>query len=93
MKTQTLGLAFALLASQGAAQQTLSLASPIPDDAEIRFCYYQGMAYSMDSFIVVTGDNTVTPTVSTREERLLRCVQSEAGPMHWKPQSTFQVSK
>ncbi len=93
MKILTLGLTFGLLASAAAAQQVLSTASPIPDGAETRFCYYEGMAYSMDSFIVISGDNTVTPTVSTREERLLRCVPSEAGQMHWKPQSTFQVSK
>lgn len=93
MKTLTLGLAFALLASQAPAQQTLSTASPIPDGAETRFCYYEGMSYSLDAFILVSGDNTVTPTVNTREERLLRCVRNDDGNMHWRPQSTFQVSK
>lgn len=93
MKTATLGLALALLATQAPAQTTLSTASPIPDGAETRFCYYRGMAYSLDSFIVITGDNTVTPTINTREERLLRCVSNDKGAMHWKPQSTFQVSQ
>ena len=93
MKTLTIGLAFAMLATQAPAQQTLSLASPIPDGAETRFCYYKGLAYSPDSFIVIFGDNTVTETINTREERLLRCVSSDKGTMHWKPQSTFQVGR
>ncbi|MTI03828.1 MULTISPECIES: hypothetical protein [Alphaproteobacteria] len=93
MKKLWFGLALSALASPVLAQQTLSTASPIPDGAETRFCYYEGMAYSLDSFILVTGDNTVTSTITTREERLLRCVRGDDGGMHWKPQSTFQVSK
>lgn len=93
MKTLTFGLALAMLATQTLAQQTLSLASPIPDGAETRFCYYKGLAYSLDSFIVIFGDNTVTETINTREERLLRCVSNDKGNMHWNPQSTFQVSR
>ncbi|MDA7967071.1 hypothetical protein [Ruegeria sp.] len=93
MKTLTLGLALTLLATQAPAQQTLSTASPIPDGAETRFCYYAGMAYSEDAFVVVFGDNTVTSTISTREERLLRCHRNEDGSLKWRPQSTFQVNK
>ncbi|WP_037310235.1 hypothetical protein [Ruegeria halocynthiae] len=93
MKTLTLGLAFGLLATQGLAQQTLSTASPIPDGAETRFCYYQGMAYSLDAFVVIFGDNTVTSTASTREEHLLRCIKGDDGTMSWKPQSSFQISR
>ncbi|WP_170764188.1 hypothetical protein [Ruegeria lacuscaerulensis] len=92
MKTLTLGVAFALLATQGAAQQTLSLASPIPDGAESRFCYYKGMAYSQDAFVLLTGDNTVTETVSTIQERLLRCHRESDGTLKWKPQSTFSTN-
>ncbi|MEM6657472.1 MAG: hypothetical protein AAF625_05245, partial [Pseudomonadota bacterium] len=73
MKTLTLGLALTLLASQTPAQQMLSTASPIPDGAEKRFCYYEGMAYSEDAFVLMVGDNTVTSTVNARQERLLRC--------------------
>ncbi len=93
MKTLTLSLALALLASQASAQQTLSTASPIPDGAETRFCYYGGMAYSQDAFIVVFGDNTVTETISTREEHLLRCIKNSDGNLSWKPQSSFQISR
>jgi len=92
MKTITFTLAFALLASQAPAQQSLSLASPIPDGAEKRFCYYEGMAYSQDAFVLLVGDNTVTSTVSTRQERLLRCHREDDGTLKWKPQSTFSTN-
>ena len=92
MKTLTLGLALTLLASQALAQQTLSTASPIPDGAETRFCYYDGMAYSEDAFVLLTGDNTVTQTVSTIQERLLRCHRESDGTLKWKPQSTFSTN-
>ncbi|WP_319546853.1 hypothetical protein [Ruegeria conchae] len=92
MKTLTLGLALTLLASAAPAQQMLSTASPIPDGAETRFCYYDGMAYSQDAFVLLTGDNTVTSTISTREERLLRCHRNDDGSLTWKPQSTFQTN-
>ncbi len=93
MKTLTLGLALTLMASAAPAQQTLSTASPIPDGAETRFCYYDGMAYSEDAFVLMVGDNTVTDTISTRQERLLRCYRDNDGTLKWRPQSTFQVSK
>ncbi len=93
MKTLTLGLAFAVLASQANAQQALLTASPIPVGAELRFCYYQGMAYSLDSFVVISGDNTVTTTSTSREEHLLRCVKRDDGTMSWRPQSSFQTSR
>ncbi|MBO9410260.1 MULTISPECIES: hypothetical protein [unclassified Ruegeria] len=93
MKTLPLGLALTLLASQVNAQQTLTTASPIPDGAETKFCYYAGMAYSMDAFVVIFGDNNVTATSTTREEHLLRCVKNDDGSMSWKPQSSFQISR
>ncbi|NOD35929.1 MULTISPECIES: hypothetical protein [unclassified Ruegeria] len=92
MKTLTFGLAFAVLASQAVAQQTLSLASPIPDGAETRFCYYEGLAYSEDAFVLMVGDNTVTSTVSTVQERLLRCHRESDGTLKWRPQSTFSTN-
>ncbi|WP_299663772.1 hypothetical protein [uncultured Ruegeria sp.] len=92
MKTLTLGLALTLLASAAPAQQMLSTASPIPDGAETRFCYYKGMAYSEDAFVLMTGDNTVTSTVNTREERLLRCYRNGDGTLTWRPQSTFSTN-
>ncbi len=93
MKTLTLGLALTLMASAAPAQQMLSTASPIPDGAETRFCYYDGMAYSEDAFVLMVGDNTVTDTISTRQERLLRCYRDNDGTLKWRPQSTIQVSK
>ncbi|WP_170770289.1 hypothetical protein [Ruegeria lacuscaerulensis] len=92
MKTLPLGLALALLATQAPAQQMLSTASPIPEGAEKRFCYYEGMAYSEDAFVLMVGDNTVTSTVSTVQERLLRCHREEDGSLKWKPQSTFSTN-
>ncbi len=92
MKTLTLGLTLAVLASTAAAQQTLSLASPIPDGAESRFCYYEGLAYSEDAFVLLVGDNTVTDTISTVQERLLRCHRDSDGTLKWRPQSTFSTS-
>ncbi|WP_171128810.1 MULTISPECIES: hypothetical protein [unclassified Ruegeria] len=92
MKTVTLGMAFALLATQAPAQQMLSTASPIPDGAETRFCYYEGMAYSEDAFVLMVGDNTVTDTVRTVQERLLRCHRDSDGTLKWKPQSTFSTN-
>ena len=92
MKTFTLGLALSLLAGQTLAQQTLTTASPIPDGAETKFCYYAGMAYSQDAFVLMVGDNTVTDTVRTVQERLLRCHRESDGTLKWKPQSTFSTN-
>ena len=92
MKTITFGLALTLLASQALAQQMLSTASPTPDGAESRFCYYDGRAYSEDALVLMVGDNTVTNTVSTVQERLLRCHRDNDGTLKWKPQSTFSTN-
>ncbi|MBO9436873.1 hypothetical protein J7394_21920 [Ruegeria sp. R13_0] len=92
MKTFTLGLALTLMASAASAQQMLSTASPIPEGAESRFCYYEGMAYSEDAFVLLVGDNTVTDTVRTVQERLLRCHRDSDGTLKWKPQSTFSTN-
>ncbi|WP_425083137.1 hypothetical protein [Ruegeria profundi] len=92
MKALTLGLALTLLASTTSAQQTLSLASPMPDGAETRFCYYEGLAYSEDAFVLMVGDNTVTNTITTVQERLLRCHRDSDGTLKWRPQSTFSTN-
>ncbi len=92
MKTFTLGLALTMVASHASAQQMLSTASPIPEGAESRFCYYEGMAYSEDAFVLMVGDNTVTDTVRTVQERLLRCHRDSDGTLKWKPQSTFSTN-
>ncbi|MEM6577634.1 MAG: hypothetical protein AAF678_04015, partial [Pseudomonadota bacterium] len=51
MQSKALAAIFAICAT-GAYSQTLSV-SPIPDDAEARFCYYAGLAYSEDSAITM----------------------------------------
>ncbi len=69
--------------------QTLS-ASPIPDQVENRFCYYAGLAYSRNSYIVVTGSNTVTATSNEVQEKLLECVASDDGSFRWIGRSKIQ---
>ena len=93
MKTLTLGLAFGLLATAASAQQSLIGASPIPVGAELRFCYYNGLAYSLDAYVVISGDNTVTETSSAREEHLLRCRKGSDGIMKWKPESGININR
>ena len=83
----------ALTASGAFAQGATSLASPIPEGAEKRFCYYEGLAYSENAFILLSGNNTVTNTINTREERLQRCVRDEDGWMSWRPESNMQLSR
>ncbi|WP_377186656.1 hypothetical protein [Ruegeria meonggei] len=93
MKTPILGLAFTYFATQAPARQKLSTTSPILEDAETLFCYYRGIAYSLEAFVVIFGENPVTSTTSTHEEHLLRCVKSDDGTMSWKPQCGFQISR
>ncbi|MBO9444549.1 hypothetical protein [Ruegeria sp. R14_0] len=93
MKSLTLGLAFALLASQAGAQQSLIGASPIPVGAELRFCYYNGLAYSADAYVVISGKNNVTETSSAREEHLLRCRKGSDGLMRWQPESGININR
>jgi len=72
----------ALALAAPAQSQTLSV-SPIPDGVENRFCYYAGLAYSPQSYIIITGSNSVTTTSNEVQERLLQCVASDEGPLHW----------
>ena len=41
--------------TQVSAQSSLLTASPIPDNAETRFCYYASLAYSKNSYVLLTG--------------------------------------
>ncbi len=50
-------LALALLGTPAAAQTALLTASPIPEGAETRFCYYAGLAYSEHSYLLLGGNN------------------------------------
>ena len=93
MKTMWVGFLAALLATPVVAQSQVVTASPIPDNAETRFCYYAGNAYSENAFILLVGRNTVTSSTQTQEERLLRCYREEDGRLTWRPQSTLQLTK
>ncbi|WP_299356537.1 hypothetical protein [uncultured Shimia sp.] len=93
MKHTFLSAAFIISATIVEAQSGALIASPIPDNAEQRFCYYAGLAYSADAYVLLTGNNTVTDTVRDVEERLLRCKKGEDGLMHWEPESTMQLGR
>ena len=73
-----------------AQSQTLSV-SPIPDGVENRFCYYAGLAYSPQSYIIITGNNSVTATSSEIQERLLECVAADDGSLHWVGRSKIRA--
>lgn len=75
------------------AQSALLAASPIPENAEKRFCYYNGLAFSENAFVLMTGSNTVTTTTLITEERLLRCDKNDDGSLTWKPESTMQLGR
>ena len=81
------------LSSPASAQSVLIAASPIPEGAEKRFCYYNGLAFSENAFVLMTGSNTVTETTRNTEERLLRCHKSDEGVLTWKPESTMQLGR
>lgn len=78
--------------SLSAQSQTLAV-SPIPDGVENRFCYYAGLAYSKQSYIIITGSNNVTSTSSEVQERLLECVASDDGSLQWVGRSKIQTGR
>ncbi|MDV7144293.1 hypothetical protein R3X27_16535 [Tropicimonas sp. TH_r6] len=52
-----LALLIAGLAIPATAQTALLTASPIPEGAESRFCYYAGLAYSKNAYLLIGGNN------------------------------------
>lgn len=56
MKQIALAALALVLPLQAPAQTSLLSASPIPEGAETRFCYYAGMAYSRNAYILVGGE-------------------------------------
>jgi hypothetical protein len=58
-----------------AAAETLSV-SPIPDDAEGRFCYYAGLAYSEAASITLDVPNRRDSTTAT-QKREFTCSRDE----------------
>lgn len=93
MKQLQLTVILGLLSTSAIAQPMQLSTSPIPDNAETRFCYYAGLAYSENSYVVLTGSNTVTDTTRNVEERLLRCIKRDDGKLGWKPESTMQMGR
>lgn len=88
-------ISFILIAysASASAQSTLFAASPIPENAEKRFCYYAGLTYSENAFVLITGSNTVTAVIQKTEERLLRCHKDDDGILSWTPESTMQLGR
>ncbi len=93
MKKFILSFVLVTFSTPAMAQSALMAASPIPENAEKRFCYYAGLAYSVDAFVLMTGNNTVTNTTRKSEERLLRCHKGDDGILSWKPESTMQLGR
>ena len=87
------GLAAASLALPGApaaAQESaLIVASPIPAEAEKRFCYYEGRAYSRQAYITVGAQSAQR---LSNENRLLQCVRDDAsGDLVWAVRNQVQA--
>jgi len=93
MRKLMMSLIIMTCAAPAMAQSTLLAASPVPENAEKRFCYYAGLTYSENAFILMTGSNTVTETTRNTEERLLRCHKGDDGVLSWKPESTMQLGR
>ena len=81
-------------------------ASPIPDDAETRFCYYAGLAYSKNAYIIVSSGNSRTQqfdtngalrsggeTRSETEGKLLHCVSNDDGSMGWSSEAAILINR
>ena len=86
MKSVLVLLAATLIGTSGSAafaQSSMISVSPIPDDAEKRFCYYEGLAYSSQSLLTVDVPFRRESATAT-QKRLLRCVVSEEGDHFWQ---------
>ena len=93
MKYVVTALALALMSKGAFAQSTFLSASPIPEDAEKRFCYYEGLAYSLSAFIVRAGSNQTTESSGNREEALLQCVSRDDGTLEWAVVSNMKLGR
>ena len=86
MKSALALLAAILIAASSSAalaQSSLLSVSPIPDDAEKRFCYYEGLSYSSQSLLTVDVPFRRESAEAT-QKRLLKCVVSEEGDLFWQ---------
>ena len=79
-------LSAALISTTGGAafaQSSILSVSPIPDDAEKRFCYYGGLAYSSEALLTVDVPFR-RESAEAVQKRLLKCVVSEEGGFFWQ---------
>ncbi|UWQ90450.1 hypothetical protein K3727_17000 [Rhodobacteraceae bacterium M382] len=96
--------ALTLSGGSGFAQSVLTTASPIPEGAEMRFCYYDGRAYSKNSYIVVSGKKRQLQTSDNNgalnggnelraqdNTKLLHCVKDDDGIMIWKSSASITI--
>ncbi len=103
MKKALIFCAFALFGTQAPAQTLVSGASPIPEDAETRFCYYDGRAYSRNAYIVVSGSSRHVQSAGSgglnsgndlrgqADEKLLHCTQAKDGVMIWSSEASIKI--
>lgn len=96
--------ALTMTGGSGFAQSVLTTASPIPESAETRFCYYDGRAYSKNSYIVVSGEKRQLQTSDSNgalnsgnelraqaNTKLLHCVKDDDGIMIWKSTASITI--
>ncbi len=73
---------FCLVCAVGASAETLSV-SPIPDDAEARFCYYAGLAYSEDASLTIDVPNRREGTEAVQKRELRGTRQDDSTSLKW----------
>lgn len=93
MKAVFQSIPLVLLASGAFAQTGVISASPIPERAETRFCYYAGLNYSLHAYIILTGSNNVTRTSNQEEQALLQCVKGQDGVMSWDVKTNLKLGR
>jgi len=70
------------VAGTAASAQTLSV-SPIPDDAESRFCYYAGLVYSEDANLTLDVPNRRQGEEAVQKRAFICTKDAASGSMKW----------
>ncbi len=73
---------FFVVCSVGASAETLTV-SPIPEDAETRFCYYAGLAYSEASSITVDVPNRRQGTEAVQKREFICTRPDDSSSLKW----------
>ena len=71
-----------ILVASAASAQTLTV-SPIPDDAENRFCYYAGVTYSENGIITIDVPFRRESPQALQKRELVCTRDGETGVMKW----------